>query len=342
MLTLDERSSKMVLSKNKFIVYNSGQMTDWMWTNNIHTPTDNTTYSKFIGKLRAQNASLGVTLGEQQSARRMILDRTKQLFDFSRALVRRDLDRAWRIAMKDWRQVGPQKRPNKPPTFRDPLVTTSNLYLEWSWGWRPMVEDIGNALETFVDPITPIYVRASHLYEAVHNAFYSNTTGFEAANPPYYWRKEQIAKWFMKYRCSTGAKVSVDNPNVALANRLGIVNIPQIVYQVTPFSFVLDKYLNIGQMIGSLTDTFGFTLSDAWTARRFEITHNETSTEWRAPPAGATYVHEVYTVTGKSYVKSRVSGLLGPSLTLRAPSIGSMSEAASYMALLYQLLRKET
>jgi len=332
----------MVLSKNKFILFNSGQMTDWMWTNNVHAATDNTTYAKFIGKLRAQNASLGVTLGEQQSARKMILNRTKQLFDFSRALVKRDLGKAWHIALRDWHPVGPQKRPNKPPEWRDPFAVTSNLYLEYSWGWRPMVEDIYNGLETLVDPIVPIYVRASHLYEAKHRAFYSNTSGFEAATPPYYWRKEQYADWYMKYRSSTGAKVSISNSNVALANRLGLINIPQILYQVTPFSFVVDKYLNIGQMIGSLADTFGFTLSDTWTARRFEITHDEKSVEWRAPPAGATYIYETYTVKGKSHVKSRVSGLLGPSFTFRTPSIGSFSEAASYMALLYQLLRKET
>jgi hypothetical protein len=322
------RKHKSQLSANKTVYLTLGGMDDYisLETDAVQPPEDNAAYTKFLGKMRAQNASLGVTLAEQSSARKMMIKRSRQMLGLGRALLVRDFKTAYRICTADF---------NDPPTkTRWHPKTFANLWLEWSWGWSPMISDIGESLKTLVDPVTPIYVRATHSNLYVNSLrYYSNQSGFAG----YYWRQVAEDRWDLQRTSSTGATVSVSSENVALANRLGLLNLPQIAWQVQPFSFIIDKYVNVGQMIGSLSDTYGFTLTNAWKSRRLNIQAYGTFVEYRST-GGPDYIHERYTATSQSEGKRRLSGLLGPTFTFRRPTIGSFGEAASYMALLTQLL----
>lgn len=323
---LDHRQAQYTLSHGKFTYFNPGQGTDWAWgiaNSTAEAVTDNACYSAFIGKMRAQNASLGITLAEHSSARKMLTDRSKQMLGLAVALAKRDFKTAFKIATKDGRD-GPSKTRSMPKTL-------SNLYLEWSWGWRPMVEDINNSLETLVDPVTPFYVRASRMKEDNWVAFHSRQVGNYGGKPYEIIRHED---WRYNYKVSTGAQVTVNNPNVAMANRLGLINLPQIIWAVQPFSFIVDKYVNIGQMLGSFSDTYGFTLSQPWQSRKVAVS----SSGFNADSRIGFELTENYHANGSFFTKVRKNGLLGPTLTLRSPSIGSFGEAASYMALLTQIL----
>lgn len=331
-LNLIHREAGYLLQSNynqAFVFYNPGQITDWEYgiaSGGSENATDNVCYSKFVGKLKAQNASLGTTLGEQQEARKMIGARSKQLFDLTTAIVRRDFRKATRIIK------GPKAVHKNRRYSRD----VSSAYLEWSWGWAPMLQDIGEALKTFCDPITPIYVRATHEKEDAWEAYRYQNSGYSTVAGVYGpYNIDAREHWSYYYRVSTGAAIAVSNPNIALANRLGLINLPQSFWAVQPFSFLVDKYVNIGQMIGSLTDTFGFTVSNTWTTRSVRVSSAGFKTE--SHPA---FGQRWWKANGVSHVKVRKSGLLGPTLAFRVPGIGSVSEAASYFALMHQMLTK--
>lgn len=351
-LPLDHRQSKFTLSDSRFVFFNPGQATDWMVTNgesnSQQAQIDNVTYSKFIGKLKSEQrnpgdgdkpdatkADLGITLGEHRAAREMIIKRSRNLWQLASALARRDFKRAGLVVgVKDIRY-----RPgSKNISVRYQKPDFPGLWLEASWGWRPMVEDIANALNTIVSPLSPSYVRASHYGVNTWNARDDDIVGSTGV---YSYRQLHRDTWDYKYKSSTGATVSVSNHNVALANRLGVLNIPQIWWATTPFSFLIDKYVNIGQLIGSLTDTYGFTLTQVWTVRKIVLEQTGLMVEWRDYGSGPT-ITDTYTSNGVSITKRRSGSLLGPTLTLRSPSIGSYGEAVSYMALLVQLLRKNS
>lgn len=338
------RKINMVSTQGNRLIWISAQGVDdylSLETDADQPAEDNAAYSKFLGKMRAQNASLGVTLAEQSSARKMMIDRSRQSLDFAQALLRRDFQKAYRVAMKDFPAQGPGVSRFQPKSF-------SGLYLEWSWGWSPMISDIGESLKTLVDPITPIYARAVHrnFYQRTAR-HYSNFAGYTPSTEfPYgfYWRQVSSDFWDVQRESATGATISVDNPNVALANRLGLLNLPQIVWQVQPFSFIVDKYLNVGQMLGSLSDTYGFTLTNAWKSRRCDLQFDGAYEEKRAydKDRPTVVLHDFFKITGFAKSKRRLSGLLGPSFTFRRPSIGSFGEAVSYMALLNQLLSSKS
>lgn len=316
---------------------NAGVTRNWMLANMFDSNLDNSVYARFIGKMRQQTADLGVTLGEYSSAREMLTKRAKQLFDLASALRRRDFRKARRI-------IGPNKHPTKNEWM---VPDFPSLWLEWSWGWRPMIEDVGNALETLVSPVLPQYVRVSATKKVDDLIVLTpSITDIAPSGTPSEWRKitRGAETWSYDYTVAVGASVIVSNPNVALANRLGLINIPGIIWAVQPFSFVVDKYVNIGQMIGSLTDTFGFTLNGAWNSRKWVAQTRQTYLEERAPalPPGVpapSYVFYKTVINGNHTTRNRLPGILGPVFSLRNPSIGSLGEAASYFSLLCQLLR---
>lgn len=292
--------------------------------------TDNKAYSRFIGKMHGADADLGVTFGEHQSARRIMTDRLKQMVGLFRALKRGDVADALRIV----RRPGGTSKPSR--ISKDFASTV----LEWSWGWRPMVEDIGNALETLVSPVLNHRIRAASTREWSEDLDTTRYSGWAFDG----WLERSFhIRQTVKYRMSLWADVAVENPNLALATRLGLVNPVGIYWAVLPFSFVVDKILNVGQVINSLTDQYGFQVTNAWTSRSvwMQQIDRETDTYYSGPYGTGSIVGHRYvyaSLIGKS--RRRQPGFYYPVLTTRTASIGSFSEAVSYVALLKVLLSK--
>lgn len=324
----------LVMREGRFSLYNTlgsawydrtnGDFTYWCLQQcGGRAAPDNNAYARFIGKAKGLTASLGQTLGEHKAARDLVTSRSLQLLQLSSAILRRDFRRAYRIV----------KKPFSNKSFSRNIA---DLYLEWSWGWSPMVTDLGQALEVLVDPVLPFYVRAgsSEKFTINHTPFTNSGTYFGEIYSMAY-----RERWLCDYYSSTGAKVLVDNPNVVLANRLGLLDVVGSVWAVQPFSFIVDKYFNVGQMLASMTDLYGFQLSEEWKSRRMRIDVNQSYIHRRIRESdGATILDDTRLVSGRAWAKQRSHGLLGPSFALRNPSIGSFGEAFSYMALLYQML----
>lgn len=68
---------------------------------------------------------------------------------------------------------------------------------------------------------------------------------------------------------ATGAEVAVSNPNLWLANQLGLINPGTIALELVPFSFVFGWFVNLEQVISSMTDLYGLTLSNGWKSLAF-------------------------------------------------------------------------
>lgn len=214
-----------------------------------------------------------------------------------------------------------------------------SLFLEWSWGWRPMIEDIFKAAEVLVSPVMGVRVKRQHWDTYREQANFQSFDDWAGGG----WTHLYIVEdHWVSYRVKSWARVRVENENVALANRLGLINPVGVAWAVVPFSFVVDKFVNVGQMINSFTDLYGFQVWDAWTARTCQLgvtgtkEHKITTLPWGA---GAVLHDAPGYVTAIAKGARRRAGLLGPVPSLRDASIGSWGEAVSYFALFLQLLR---
>lgn len=197
---------------------------------------DNMALARFNGKLRKGSASLGVTLASWTQSREMIV---KRLSD-----VRNPLEKAYRRLRGDTRALRHLRHK------RDPLA---NEVLETEFGWRPLFGDIHAALVTVCeDAIPPQWVTGR---------------GEVSVDERFPWRRNgdfvrYKQDWIGTYRTSYGAKVSISNPNLWLLNRLGLINPATVAWDLVPWSFVVNMFVNTNAMLNQFTDEVGLSVSE--------------------------------------------------------------------------------
>lgn len=251
---------------------------------NAQTTATNRAYGRYQKAIRqGQGSSLGVAFASARQSADMILSKGKGLSDFL--------------------EKGPRVKPGHQRTLSQ---RSSDAYLEWIFGWTPLYEDIVSGLTTVIthNPVWDnqrIRVTATSHVQGVY-------TGQDAG----YSVKDSYT---MKCRVTYTCRVRVTNPNLWLANKLGLVALPSVAWDLVPWSFVVNRFGNFSQMIGSLTDSLGTTCLDESVTR----THTWTGT--------ATYTNNIDPringwATYENRLKTRlVQTPLVPQLELRIPDL---------------------
>jgi len=201
----------------------------------------NMAYERLKAELGSQ-ANLAVFLAEFSQSVGMVANRLKQLWDFGRALKRGNIVKAANILSTPVPSKASRKK-----KFAD-------NYLEFHFGWSPLLSDIYSAIEVLQGPfpIIPLRGRASTPITRKLSSG-SVSSGIYA---------EQF--WDGVIRCIQGVTVRIDNPALYLANSLGLANPAVVAFELVPFSFVLDWFVNVESFISSMTDFLGLEVSDAF------------------------------------------------------------------------------
>ena len=236
-------------------VYNSPTMANVerndRWPENAPSwaSLDNKVLAKFNGKLRKGGASLGVSLASWKQSREMIVRQFREPTSVMGKAIRRLESRP-----------GDLKRLQRQ---REPLA---NQVLEVEFGWRPLVADITAALTTVCkDGIPDSFIRASHREHSIRNF------SMDGYGPSRGWHT-------CTRRSTMSATVVITNPNLWLLNRLGLVNPFVVAWDLVPWSWVANMFLNVNQLLNSLTDWVGLTVSDLGvTHTGFSLRHHEAS-----------------------------------------------------------------
>lgn len=209
-------------------------------------PVEQTALAKFKGKLKKDSASLGVTLGSWRQSRDMIVHRLTS--------VSKMLDRAYVSLTRD------RKRLKRVRKEREPLA---NLVLEEKFGWEPLVEDIRNSLKTLSRDIPNSWVRGRHTAEISWQRVAGES--WEARG-----ERESYQGTVM---VTVAANVTIENPNLFLANQLGLINPATVIWDLVPWSFLVNMFLNVNAMISSVTDYLGMSIKDKSTTRSYDLTY---------------------------------------------------------------------
>lgn len=254
----------------------------------------NRAYSNFKNGL-GEAASLSVTIAERRQAVSMIAKRATQLAAFGLALKKLDFKRAAKaldISNKDVRRRlgrGGRKLVNKRGR-----KAFANNYLEFHFGWAPLVNDIGSAIDVLQGGIPPALVRGS----GMHNW---QTTSISDGG---YWRDRSITRFTQQVRIR--AQVRVDNPNLWLANQMGFVNPASVAWELVPFSFVVDWFVNVGDILASYTDFAGLSIENASTTV-FSTGETQYSGTWDYPNGSI-----IRNRVGKTIACTRSVGVISP------------------------------
>lgn len=258
----------------------------------VHNSMQNECYQRLRGKLYYGNAALGVTLGSYKQSREMIVDRYRQLS------ARAD----------KWASVLGAKHRHR---------QVAGFHLEVIFGWTPLLNDIHAATETVIQLADSEVNLSSKSRRAAH---YQRGSLFSTVNS-----YDLHYKWVKTY----AASVLIRNPNVWLAERAGLLNPAAVAWDLAPWSFVINMFVNTGQLVNQITDFSGLEF------KKFSITNNERHVcqIWNAAPGPRPVINGVATQT--VHDKQRVLTTKPPSLNLQFRVPDANWETAAMAASLF-------
>lgn len=277
-------------------------------------------YKRFVGKL-GSSAGLGINLVQYRQSVGMMASRLTQLSAFTVGVLRRNPKM---IARSLGLNEGKVK---KMVTQKYGVANSlSSLWLEFWFGWKPLVSDIYSAAEVLEEPLPNTRVRARG------TAVVSGRSGNPA---PYY--SELNHTWKYSVTVSLGADVAVTNPNLRFLEQMGLLNPAVVVWDAVPWSFVLDWFGGISSYLGSLSTFAGLTAYNGYIAKKAA---GSNTMEWKF---GAGYLGNK-TPTGafgQATFKSRTSTSTFPRPPLRIslPDLAP-TRALTAISLLTQQLYK--
>lgn len=214
---------------------------DFPWFLNTHFPLSNGTYrdreivsasNKALAKLYdklGQSESLRVAWKEREQALGLVTSNVRRLIKIARAVRRRD-PKIIRAVLE------------RNPRATDVIKTPAGLWLEYHFGVVPTILDIHDAVNVF-----------SYDFPVVDLSASASTPWVDSEqNGPYYWSYYYEGKTSVKL---TG-KITGFDPNVSLASRLGFGQPLSVAWEMTPFSWFVDYFVNVGDMLKNLEPRF--------------------------------------------------------------------------------------
>jgi len=203
--------------------------------------------AKFQGKLRKGDASLGVSLASWAQSRDMIISRFGKLNP---------------LLSKTEYEL--RERRKRRETLKRKIRNTAELrasdVLEVEFGWLPLIADVHAALNTVCqDGIPPSWVVGRHRY-VVPILQQSSTDRFSGAAAGL---------------VTVAAAVNISNPNLWLLNRLGLINPATVIWDLIPWSFVVNMFVNVNAMISSVTNEVGLDISERSVTRTQSIVYTQ-------------------------------------------------------------------
>jgi len=203
-------------------------------------------YEKLVTDLKSCGSFNSLVFAKEfSSSVDMILSRVVQFQRGIRALRsgRPSRIRAFLVEMSNSPRVtrdGPSGKRIFVPKRLSVHKTLADNWLEYSFGFKPLIEDCGEILKLLTTSRDDTYT-----------SVVTKMVTFSEQSPPEdtFSSSARTVTGVLRYQCD----IKVTNPNIHLANNVGVLNPLEAVYEIIPFSFAVDYFVNLGQMISSLS-----------------------------------------------------------------------------------------
>lgn len=142
---------------------------------------------------------------------------------------------------------------------RSAFKTSAELWLEYSYGWKPLAQDIVS-LQGKVHE----YLRKPSGVEAKGKGSADNHVDFV-----WNYLSGFRHQGHTKMTAHTLLRGLIDNPRLYLLNGAGLLNPLDIAWELVPWSFVVDWFIPIGNTLQACTAACGLTFNGGWTTTQF-------------------------------------------------------------------------
>jgi hypothetical protein len=204
----------------------------------------------------------------------------------------------------------------------------ANNWLEYHFGWEPLVRDIYDSVDVLNNPIKR-FSATKGVATAFNESRWSNNLGSIT----------DFGHWRTEYLCKQGGSVKAITSGTSHAlDQFGLINPASLVWEVVPFSFVVDWFANVGDVLRSLSDFAGMTLERTYATfivRSVEFGTNVVNPGFTVAPG----VSPVRNYSGYGIYVSRVNHLYSPVFSVKPLRLPSAIRGVTASALLSQFFK---
>lgn len=194
-------------------------------------------YYKARASMGSGPLNLAENLGDAHKTAEMVAKRIRQLGEAARQLKNGNVKGLYQALKMDGQ---PSRRETQRVLDTPPVKRLANHWLEYTYGWKPLVQDVWAALEMLrkrmSDPVGKVKKYS-------HTIYLPRTAGSPRDQPP------KRARGYVSGR--------VRNPGLRQLNGLGLLNPALLFWELLPYSFVVDWFLPVGDVLTSLTAGIG-------------------------------------------------------------------------------------
>lgn len=272
------------------------------------------------------SAQVGLAIHERKKSMSMLTSRLLTMAEFAFHLRNRNFAKASET-------LGLKRGPSrKRLSAKKTLNAFGSNFLEYHFGWAPLVADIHEAINIIGDS-RPLMKRVrSRSNTSSSSKSVNGPTGVPPAVAV-----TTTTETVTRIGYELAADVHVVDENLLLLEQLGLINPLLFVYEATPFSFVANWFFSIEEYLSSFTAFSGLQLQNCRTTCFVTTKMKQT----------VHHAHAYYGSTGIGYVATseyvsvgRSTGTFDrPTLTLRSPWTLSTSRGLTAASLLAQRLR---
>lgn len=301
------------------------EYTSKTWTSGFGLPfTDDVTtassgtlaqaQARFFSEASNFRAHIPLIYAEREQTLKMVQDRLWQITNAARQLRRGNWRNAARLLGCD---------PTKP--YRRQRF--DKAWLEYSYGWVPLLSDIYDVCG-YRKPITRV-IEGSAWAEG------PEVTSISTTGAPFAYRRTKS----YTERIHLRALATVTNSALASGQSLGMINPLEIAWELVPFSFVVDWFLPVGAYLEQLTALSGLSLSDACTTTNIVTEQRIFAYPNPSKMSGFTYASSA-TATRTCHYKVRTLGVPTVPMPPRLSNPLSLNHFLSGLALLTSIFKK--
>lgn len=284
---------------------------DFVW---MPANTYNRLCTEVMLKVGSKKASFGESIAESREALQMLTKSAVSLYQAYRAARRGNwsgVAKALKVRRKDF-------------TKRH---TVSERWLEYQYGWKPLMNDIYDAHELIQKGFrekTQWACSVRNLKDShTHRVDYGGGSTDETVSS---------AKFSMK------VFYSVSDSTLSKLGQMGLINPLSVAWEVVPFSFVVDWFLPVGNFLEAITAPLGVTFIDGYASARCEST--KTSYRPESPYADEVRVSDTRGAccSMSGFTRRKLDAFPAPALYFKSPF--SEAHALNALALISQLTKR--
>lgn len=229
-----------------------GGAPDLSAANDLLVAAHNAAYAQFVSQMKSK-VNMALNLAELPKTYQLLADSIRTLADVVGGIRHGDLKRLKRGL----------KAAGIPNSVRSFNKNVSKRWLEYQYAVKPLVDDITQVMN---EQVLPAYGR-----------HYRITSGASRSGYRLIWDPDRSPNYKYHYDSTVSVKLSsevlIDKPWLYQASKTGLTNPFTLAYELVPYSFVLDWFVNLGDIISSIDDFVGVSLMKTYHTNFYRINY---------------------------------------------------------------------